>query len=116
MSGEELSHGVYSLSQLESLCDREKGRLLEAVVCENLGQDIALYKALMDEMIVREQREKNLDFNQAKDVVVRRVLLSLDRVASDPVLSADLTKMEKAHAGMIIWLDLLKQMRSDRNV
>jgi hypothetical protein len=90
---------------------RGSGRNFHAIICETIGEDRATYEVITEEMI-QEWNANHLDntFSENRLEAIRGILSSLDFIASDPELVQDEERTLEVNKGMVIWLDLLKNM------
>src|SRR3989344_550031 len=106
----------FTLEHLLSRWKTEKPqRDFLALVCETIGQNKKAYKKLTDEMIAKEagKRKKEPADPGVRLAVIREIGRGFDKIILDPVLKNDPKKERAAQAGMVVWLDLLREMRDE---
>ncbi|MFZ2189502.1 MAG: hypothetical protein WA057_01485 [Candidatus Magasanikiibacteriota bacterium] len=102
--------GYLTLTQFDAMRRENSGRNFHALICEKFGTDKMMYQRITEEMIGEQAKSRKADPDKIKSEVARGIMRSLDGIVSDPVLRDNPDKMNKAHAGMVIWLDLLREM------
>jgi hypothetical protein len=105
--------------KLENLLSRWKTekpqRDFFALVCETIGPNKEMYKKLTDEMIAKEaeKRKKEPADPSVRLAVISEIGRSFDKMIYDPVFKIDPKKREVGQASMVVWLDLLREMRDE---